>query len=399
MLSVLRFHFSGVASKNATLGVPRIIELCDATSNIKTPHSFFYTENPVQQLSLSDVTEGLPICKPIGNIEPDELELVRDLLRKRKKRERRLSTYGIFIDLKPTLKSTEIARLLTKGDNVCFCRGLNSIIISEFVFCDVNDEDSIYKLSDAISSLILVEGIQGTVSQEGGVTYVAGPPKIPPYPVKDFVTNHIHFMKEKFGLIIAMRTLFEELKMTFLFDGSSINTQHIFLLVAQMCHTGNILPTTRHGMRKTTNSVLLRGAFEETVAVLSDASLNQSKDSISGVTESIIIGKTPRIGTGSFDVIVPEEKCVPKISSSLNICLDSNVHHVSNTEHHSNASFGKTSFQKSIVLDNEDHTYLPMGSLNSYYPISDDEDGQAQQSGDDSSPVFAVSSPRYTIIS
>jgi DNA-directed RNA polymerase II subunit RPB1 len=70
-------HFSGIASKNVTLGVPRLKELVDVTKNIKKPVMTIWLKKPfsnsqesaniacrmMEQVQLSDVVKAVHIVK------------------------------------------------------------------------------------------------------------------------------------------------------------------------------------------------------------------------------------------------------------------------------------------------------------------------------------------------
>lgn len=54
---------------------------------------------------------------------------------------------------------------------------------------------------------------------------------------------------------------------------------------------------------------LMRCSFEETVDVLMDAASHAEVDPMRGVSENIIMGQLPRMGTGAFDLLLDAEKC------------------------------------------------------------------------------------------
>jgi DNA-directed RNA polymerase II subunit RPB1 len=53
----------------------------------------------------------------------------------------------------------------------------------------------------------------------------------------------------------------------------------------------------------------MRCSFEETVDVLMDAASHAEVDPMRGVSENIIMGQLPRMGTGAFDLLLDAEKC------------------------------------------------------------------------------------------
>lgn len=60
---------------------------------------------------------------------------------------------------------------------------------------------------------------------------------------------------------------------------------------------------TRFGISKMKESTLMLASFERTTDVLYDAAVYGSLDDLKGVSESIILGKPARIGTGVFDIM------------------------------------------------------------------------------------------------
>lgn len=52
-----------------------------------------------------------------------------------------------------------------------------------------------------------------------------------------------------------------------------------------------------------------RCSFEETVDVLMDAASHAEQDPMRGVSENIIMGQLPRMGTGCFDLLLDADKC------------------------------------------------------------------------------------------
>jgi len=53
----------------------------------------------------------------------------------------------------------------------------------------------------------------------------------------------------------------------------------------------------------------MRCSFEETVDVLMDAAAHAETDPMRGVSENIIMGQLPKMGTGCFDLLLDAEKC------------------------------------------------------------------------------------------
>ena len=110
--------------------------------------------------------------------------------------------------------------------------------------------------------------------------------------------NDIHEIASVLGIDAAARVLFEELRAVLSFGGTFVNPRHMRLLVDLMTHSGELTAVTRHGMSKLGGSTLARACFEETLDVLMKGALYADEDELAGVTEALLIGKAPPVGTG-----------------------------------------------------------------------------------------------------
>lgn len=114
--------------------------------------------------------------------------------------------------------------------------------------------------------------------------------------------NDIHEIAAVLGIDAAARVLFEELRAVLSFGGTFVNPRHMRLLVDLMTHSGELTAVTRHGMSKLGGSTLARACFEETLDVLMKGALYADEDELAGVTEALLIGKAPPVGTGLVQV-------------------------------------------------------------------------------------------------
>ena len=76
---------------------------------------------------------------------------------------------------------------------------------------------------------------------------------------------------------------------------------------------------TRHGINRQDSGALMRCSFEETVDVLMDAASHAEVDPMRGVSENIIMGQLPRMGTAAFDLLLDSEKCKYGIEIPMNV--------------------------------------------------------------------------------
>jgi DNA-directed RNA polymerase beta' subunit len=83
----------------------------------------------------------------------------------------------------------------------------------------------------------------------------------------------------------------------------SIDPRHMALLADVMTYKGEVLGITRFGLAKMRDSVLQLASFEKTADHVFDAGIAGKIDRIEGVSESVIVGKTMGVGTGSVEVV------------------------------------------------------------------------------------------------
>ena len=121
-------------------------------------------------------------------------------------------------------------------------------------------------------------------------------------------TNNLHEVAETLGIEATVHVLFHEVRTTITGDGTYVDARHMLQIAASMTAQGWLKAISRHGMNKPGSGTgpLVRCSFEETSDVLMDAALFGEVDDSRGVTSSIINGDMARIGSGAFDVMMPE---------------------------------------------------------------------------------------------
>ena len=121
-------------------------------------------------------------------------------------------------------------------------------------------------------------------------------------------SNDIIEVYETFGIEAARTVLLNEIRNVIQFDGSYVNVRHLELLVDTMTYRGGLMSITRHGINRNDTGPLMKCSFEETVNVLINAAVNSQIDHLRGVTETIMLGKTSKIGTGFVDILLDVDK-------------------------------------------------------------------------------------------
>ena len=118
------------------------------------------------------------------------------------------------------------------------------------------------------------------------------------------VSNDIVETFEVLGIEAAKRTIERELHTVLSFDGSYVNHRHLTLLCEIMTNKGHLMAITRHGINKQETGPISRATFEETLDIFVEAATHAELDPLKGVSESVMLGKLAKIGTGSFDVFI-----------------------------------------------------------------------------------------------
>jgi len=122
------------------------------------------------------------------------------------------------------------------------------------------------------------------------------------------VCNDIFVIYATLGIEAARVAILHELGLVIEGNGSYVNHRHMSLLADVMTTRGYLTGITRHGVSRQSSSVLKRASFEETVDVLLDAAASSEVDAVRGVSENIILGQLPPIGTGNVEIILDIKK-------------------------------------------------------------------------------------------
>jgi DNA-directed RNA polymerase beta' subunit len=112
-------------------------------------------------------------------------------------------------------------------------------------------------------------------------------------------TNNLWEVLEISGIEGARLFLLEEMKRIL----DNVNDKHIMLLVDTMTHSGVIQSISRYSMKKDRTSVLSRSSFEESLDHFTKASFFGEVEPINSVSSNIILGSFTNIGTGKSKII------------------------------------------------------------------------------------------------
>ncbi|KAK2717573.1 hypothetical protein QYM36_006380 [Artemia franciscana] len=127
-------------------------------------------------------------------------------------------------------------------------------------------------------------------------------------PVRTY-SNDICEIFTVLGIEAVRKSIEKEMNAVLQFYGLYVNYRHLALLCDVMTAKGYLMAITRHGINRQDTGALMRCSFEETVDILLEAASHAEVDPLRGVSENIILGQLPRMGTGAFDLLLDVEKC------------------------------------------------------------------------------------------
>jgi DNA-directed RNA polymerase II subunit RPB1 len=354
------FHYSGVASKDVTLGMPRLKELIDAVPSIRTPSmtirfqeyatkewiSMFASNLECVLLSqvvdeMAIVPELLPpvdftesndafavYCHSVLN--PSSVTSVPDSVLRYVLNKKKLQKHGLL----PVHVAQAVQQYLGDKVDVVYADGLMEEWFLRLRFKGLQrSSEELYAVGikevhehlmevlrvhghEAVSRVIVHEERQHALLPDTGTllhrerwcvdTQGSCLQDVLNMKGVDFtqcVSNDVNEVTLVLGIEAGAQMLKMEITSVLSFDGTYVNEHHIKLLVDTMTHEGTLQPMTRHGITKVNGGVFQRASFEETMEVFLEAATFASADTVSGVTENIMLGKLAPVGTAAFDLV------------------------------------------------------------------------------------------------
>lgn len=304
-MTLKTFHYAGVAELNVTLGLPRLIEIVDARRNPATPMMTIHLDEEHR----SDLAKAKEVARLIETTRIENVAYNVEI---------DLTTMQIVINLDPELmedKGVTVEMVLEK------VKGLkkgevsyqgNTILLTP----EYESLADLQKLLEKTRSLTLkgVAGIDRVVIKKEWdineyVLYSEGTNlpevlRVPGVDVSRTSSNHIHEVAQTLGVEAARNAIIEEASKVLDEQGLDVDIRHIMLVADLMTVSGDIRQIGRHGISGEKESVLARAAFEVTVKHLIEASIKGEEDSLSGITENVIVGQMIPVGTGAIDLLM-----------------------------------------------------------------------------------------------
>ncbi|KAI0242607.1 DNA-directed RNA polymerase II core subunit rpo21 [Massospora cicadina] len=338
------FHFAGVSSKNVTLGVPRLKEIINVATNLKTPGMVVHlagdystsdakaksVQIDLEHCTLASDAEWLfqlyqlndaafnGVSKWVLRIELDSLALVDKSLTPQQIANEIQQRYNGEVVCYATDENADpavihcrihMANMEDLNFDDSFLRRLETNMLSEITLRGIPDIKRVFIQTKKNTFINPTQGqfqsreefvleTDGTNLKQVMYLEQVDPTRI--------YSNDIAEIMQVLGIEAARKVILKELRNVIEFDGSYVNYRHLALLCDVMTTRGSLLAITRHGINRTDSGALMRCSFEETVEILMDAAAVGEFDDCKGISENIILGQVAPLGSGAFDVLLDE---------------------------------------------------------------------------------------------
>ncbi|MCJ1295657.1 hypothetical protein MMC34_007221 [Xylographa carneopallida] len=142
--------------------------------------------------------------------------------------------------------------------------------------------------------VVLTQGINLTAMHD--YQHILNPHKI--------FTNDIAAMLALYGVEACRATIIREMDSVFKGHSITVDNRHLNLIADMMTRGGGFSAFNRTGMASGV-SPFMKMSFETTLNFLRDAMLENDWDDLRGPSARIVVGKSSKVGTGAFDVLMP----------------------------------------------------------------------------------------------
>lgn len=131
---------------------------------------------------------------------------------------------------------------------------------------------------------------------------------LPHVDVFNTVSNDVWEVYKVYGVEAARNCLIHEIVEVLEYNGTYISKRHIDLLVDVMTNQGTLVSVDRYGVNKTESGPLHRASFEETTTQITNASVFNEVDQMTGVSGNIMFGQFIPTGTNAFRIALDIDK-------------------------------------------------------------------------------------------
>lgn len=368
------FHLSGVGNKSVTLGIPRLKELLDQAKQIKTPSCRIYFKNELAHsskfatyfaatLPLTRLGDIVASCDFVYDPDPSATVVEADAFMVKMNEEvgypanEKVSRYVIRLILNQSvMKARQItppmvrsllrnrlhrkAHILSSETNAVdwTVRVRFERVVDMMSLLDDRREREGLLCHRVVSVMLDTIAISGHIHISAAHTAVEESSCGKTVHVVDTMgcclidlsaadcvdwyqttSNDINEVHAALGIEAATNVIFSELMATISFDGTYVDPRHMMMIVNTMTRGGYIMPLSRHGINRMDTGPLLRCSFEETPDILCDAACFGEQDNGRGVSQNIMTGKLPEIGTGLMAIKVSPSMMHPRETLHHNI--------------------------------------------------------------------------------
>lgn len=361
------FHYAGVSCKNVTLGIPRLKEILDQTKVIKTPSNTIHFIKPLASgLQFAEFFAAtLPLTRLSDIVSKCEFIYDPDLHTTVVASDAGIVAMNELLGNKPTDEASAYVVRLTLNQSIMNLRRITPPVVrmllrnrlgkkAYVISSETNSVDWIVRIRFEYMQSMM-QHIQTNKKEREGILchrtmsvlletvaicghidiQSAHPREIKHASGSEYVvdtmgcnllamsaakcvdwykstSNDIIEIKEILGIEAAVHALYTELTVTISFDGTYVDPRHIMMIVNTMTRGGYIMPLSRHGINRMDTGPLLRCSFEETPDILCDAACFSEQDNGNGVSQNIMTGKMPAIGSGMCYVQMPTDAMQPR---------------------------------------------------------------------------------------
>lgn len=302
------FHFAGVAELNVTMGLPRIIEILDASKSISTPMMEIYLQKPYSQ----------------GKDIKDVATKIKETLLKELVDEISVDISKLTIEITPNMDKLNVHSLSiggigkiindnTKGFSVK--SGSDAITITPRAKHE--DLNEVFKVKERLKDLYIsgIRGIKQVLPVKRGEEFVivtsgTNLKEIMKLeytdPTRTF-SNDIHEIRSVLGIEAARQTIINELTNVMEAQGLEVDIRHLLLVADIMSASGELRGITRYGVVSRKSSVLARVSFETPIKHVITASLIGDVDPLRSVVENVMINQPVPLGTGLTKLVAKNQ--------------------------------------------------------------------------------------------
>tara|TARA_Y100000310_G_scaffold270277_1_gene283981 strand:- start:4339 stop:5493 length:1155 start_codon:yes stop_codon:yes gene_type:complete len=297
-------HFAGVSEMQVTSGLPRLIEIFDASKSIKTPSMEIflaerYNKDPEKVRKIASQIKESILGDVASEFSIDITRMnVKVVLDKTKLRDLGLTEAGLVKILKDSLKGAQVrlnkSELVLKGKE--------------------EDLNEVYALKEKAKN-IFIKGVKGIsyvlpVRRESEfIILTSGSNLNEVLKIKEVdstrtISNDIHEVYNVLGVEAARQAIINEAVKVIQNQGLDIDIRHIMFIADVMTTNGSIKGITRSGITGEKESVLARASFETPMKHLMGAAMIGEEDTLNSVVENVILNQPVPLGTGLPNLIV-----------------------------------------------------------------------------------------------